>query len=256
MTVEASLVLPLFLFAFLNLISIVEIYRLQSNMSAAMHSTAKQMAAHGIEYEALSGGSAGVAEKAALTAYAAGKVKNIVGEDYFKTSLIIDGFGSISWFHSHVMGDDDGIDLTAVYEVKPPISIMGFGSFRLYNRMCARAWTGYDNADNINSENDNERIVYITPEGEAYHNSRACAYLKLSIAAVDLSFLKNKRNENGEKYYPCESCGSDETGVVFITDFGNRYHSTLQCSGLKRTVTAVPLSEAGGRSECTKCSSH
>ena len=59
MTVEASLVLPLFLFAFLNLISVVEIYRLQSNMSAAMHSVAKQMAARGAEYEALAGGSAG-----------------------------------------------------------------------------------------------------------------------------------------------------------------------------------------------------
>ena len=50
MTVEACLVLPLFLFAFLNIISIVEIYRLQGNMSAAMHDTARQMAVYGYEY--------------------------------------------------------------------------------------------------------------------------------------------------------------------------------------------------------------
>ena len=47
MTIEACLVLPFFLFAFLNIISIVEIYRLQGNMSAAMHDTAKRMAVYG-----------------------------------------------------------------------------------------------------------------------------------------------------------------------------------------------------------------
>lgn len=41
MTVEACFVLPFFLFAFLNVISILELYRLQGNMSAAMHDTAK-----------------------------------------------------------------------------------------------------------------------------------------------------------------------------------------------------------------------
>lgn len=37
MTVEAVLVLPLFLFAFLNLVSLMELYRLQSNLSQAMY---------------------------------------------------------------------------------------------------------------------------------------------------------------------------------------------------------------------------
>lgn len=50
MTVEACFVLPFFLFAFLNIISVVELYRLQGNMSAAMHDTAKQMAVYGYEY--------------------------------------------------------------------------------------------------------------------------------------------------------------------------------------------------------------
>ena len=126
MTVEASLAFPLFLFAFLNLMSAMEIYRLQSNMSAAMHSVAKQMAAHGVEYEMLSGGSAGAAGMAALTVYAVNKVKDEAGENYFRTSNIIDDFGGISWLRSSVMGDDDCIDLIAEYKVKPPISLMGF----------------------------------------------------------------------------------------------------------------------------------
>ena len=81
MTVEAAFVLPFFLFAFLNIISILEIYRLQSNMSAAMHMTAKEMAVCAYEYKALSDGDTGKAESRGLKQfYAANRVKKIIGK--------------------------------------------------------------------------------------------------------------------------------------------------------------------------------
>ena len=43
MTVEAALVLPLFMFAIMNLMSFIEIYRLQSNMNMKVHQTVKEM---------------------------------------------------------------------------------------------------------------------------------------------------------------------------------------------------------------------
>lgn len=83
MTVEAAFVLPFFLFAFLNLISIIEIYRLQSNLSAAMHTTAKEMAIYGYEYRELAGGDTGKAASLGLTyLYAQNKVRNILGNGY------------------------------------------------------------------------------------------------------------------------------------------------------------------------------
>lgn len=255
MTVEACLVLPLFLFAFLNIISIVEIYRLQGNMSAAMHDTARQMAVYGYEYRQIRGGSAGAAESLGLTyLYAAGKIRTKLGTAYLDNAPIAGGTSSICWLRSSVMQQDDCIDLIAEYRIEPPVPLMGYRQRTMFNRMRTRAWTGYDGAVNgTDSSVTQEEIVYITPDGGVFHRSRACSYLKLSIAAASKSFLDTQRNQDGDKYYPCGECGRYCGSTVYITDYGNRYHATLGCSGLKRTVMAVPITETGSRGACSKC---
>ena len=253
MTVEAAFVLPFFLFAFLNLISILEIYRLQSNMSAAMHMTAKEMAVCAYEYKALSDGNVGKAESLGLTyVYAANRVKGILGKKYLDHSPIQGGASQIDWYRSSVLEEDDCIDLIATYTAKPPVAVVGFGAFKMYNRVFARAWTGYDNAAAMSGSTDDE-IVYITPDGTVYHRSRVCTYLKLSIVPVDITVLEHERNEGGAKYYACEECGGNQRSTVYVTDYGTRYHSSLQCSKLKRTILAVPISQVGGRGACSKC---
>ena len=152
------------------------------------------------------------------------------------------------------MQQDDCIDLIAEYRIEPPVPLMGYRQRTMFNRMRTRAWTGYDGAVNgIDSSETQEEIVYITPDGGVFHRSRACSYLKLSIAAASKSFLDTQRNQDGDKYYPCGECGRYCGSTVYITDYGNRYHATLGCSGLKRTVMAVPITETGSRGACSKC---
>lgn len=253
MTVEAAFVLPFFLFAFLNVISILEIYRVQSNISAAMHMTSKEMAVCAYEYKAVFDDDVGTLESLGLTyGYASNRVKNILGEKYLDNSPIKGGVSGIGWYRSSVLEENDCIDLIASYTIKPPVAIVGFGEFKMYNRMFTRAWTGYDNAAAAGSNAD-EEFVYITPDGTVYHRSRACSYLKLSIVPVNMVVLESKRNEGGAKYYPCEECAKEERSTVYITNYGTRYHSSLQCSKLKRTILVVPLSKVGGRGACSKC---
>lgn len=134
-------------------------------------------------------------------------------------------------------------------------SFMGnsFGGGRSVRKAIVRAWVGYTGESFRTGQSD--EIVFITPEGKVYHKSRDCTYLRLSIRQLPYSLLEGARNQSGGKYAPCEYCiRSGWSGnVVYITDYGNSYHSIRNCKGLKRTVMAVPLSKVGGRRLCSRC---
>lgn len=201
MTIEAALVLPLFLFAVMNLMSFIEIYRLQGNWNMTLHQTVKELAAVG-----------GAAD---------------------------------------VTGEDECIDLIFPYKAEPFFSVVGFSDFVMFSRMRTRAWTGYD-VESANTEEE-EELVYITEYGKVYHLTKSCSFLRLSIRAVNVNQVEKLRNADGSCFYICEECGDKCSNIVFITSYGNRYHGTLQCRGLKRTIQEIPLSEAGDRTACKKC---
>ena len=101
---------------------------------------------------------------------------------------------------------------------------------------------------------EDEETVYITETGMVYHRDYHCNYLELSIRMVPYSEVNGLRNESQGKYYACEGCVHGGAAVgVYVTDYGDRYHNSLSCSGLKRTVYAVSLSEAVGKGACSKC---
>lgn len=101
----------------------------------------------------------------------------------------------------------------------------------------------------MNSEDDGEenQFVFVTDNRDVYHISRNCTHLLLSVRAVSLDTVSNQ-------YTPCEFCGDERPGgVVFVTDEGKKYHCSVNCSGLKRTVYRVKKNSIGGLPGCTRC---
>lgn len=110
-----------------------------------------------------------------------------------------------------------------------------------------RAWIGFTELETV------ETYVYITPDGSVYHLYSDCTHLDLSIQRVSMVVARLSQNEYGEKYRECELCDEAFGAMVYITSEGDCYHSERSCSGLKRTIRQVPLSEAEERSCCIRC---
>ena len=151
-----------------------------------------------------------------------------------------------------VGAEDEMIKLIRPARVKPAVPILAYPGTTIVSCCYMRAWTGYDVERNAGGS-ESEEYVYITETGTVYHRERNCTHLTLSIELAGKDEVEQLRNESGAKYYPCEKCGGDGSGLVYLTREGNRYHNTIECSGLKRTVRCIPLSEAGGRPPCSRC---
>lgn len=204
MTVEAALALPLFLFAVMNLLSLLLMFRSFSAEEAKLHQTGRKLAmlAYGQEE---SGGS--------------------------------------------------DIRLVKTTRIRAFIPAAAFPDAVMVNGCVMHKWIGYDPGENDGAwEEQKEEFVYITKSGVAYHRDRACIYLNPSIEITGIEQAKGAVNGSGEKYRACEICGGNSS-VVYITAEGSRYHSTVSCSGLRRTINSVPLSEAleAGKHACPKC---
>lgn len=284
MTVEAALVLPLFLLFFVCLFTLFDGIRLESSMVAALHEagTATAEYAYYLRYaeedlkgrdcdytktqetKADSSSSSSTATDLAsqalefLTSETAVRetVVSFLGEDYVANCCLADGGRSISYLQSDLLTADDHIDLVADYRIEPfGAGIFGVSKISLQARYYGHAFTGYEiqGGGGENAEED-EEIVFITPSGTVYHRNRNCKYLHIDSYPVPALTLTSARNSGGAKYYPCERCHPVAVGSVFVTAYGNRYHASRDCPSLKRTVLEVPLSQVeDSRRPCSNC---
>ena len=102
---------------------------------------------------------------------------------------------------------------------------------------------------------------YIESKGWRYEitsfsDGAAGGYKEVVLKVSGQSVYGTLKNESGSHYDACEKCiHFSLSGGYYITDYGEKYHSSLSSSGLKRTVYSVEkgsVVEMGGCSKCTK----
>lgn len=234
MTLEAALILPLFLFAVSAILSLFLMMQTQYTVGNSLDLA--------------------VADTALLRQKTPQEVKTLTKAAFYKEletqgcplSLIQGGIAGFSWKYTKV--DNACIDAFVVYSIKFPVNFFGKSNMKVADSCRIHRWTG---RQKDGSTSDGEDWVFVTPTQSVYHESRSCSHLKLSIKSVGASGLKN----SGKSYAPCGHCtkGQKMGRTVYVTDEGGCYHYRMDCSGLKRTIYMIKRSQAGGKRACLRC---
>lgn len=255
MTVEAAMVLPLFLFFFLNLFSVINIYELHTTLSAALRETGQDLCVYGYAYERLvqeeeDEGLEAFAENVTFSySYVKHKVESYCGAEYLEQSPLSYGKKGLVYANSSLLQQGDIVDLVISYRVSPLIDVAGFRPKWFYSRFYGRAWTGYDV-----EKTKQEEMVFVAEYAEVFHKDPSCTYIHVSVREVTRDGLPALTNDKGRHYQPCEKCHPDKERVFYITPEGDRYHNTVDCRGLKRTVYMAKRDKVEGwLRPCGRC---
>lgn len=243
MTVEATVILPLFLFFFLYLSSAISMLHYHGIIQYSLWKTGKQLSLYTAAGDNLN---IRLPDIATTQLWAYLNLVEEIGEERLENSPIRFGKYGLNFFQLEKAREEDSIQITVTYQVTPPFSLFPFPYRRMANQYYGRVWTGYD-------VSANEETVFVTEYGQVWHTSKECAYLDSKLKWVPLSAVQNVRNEDGKKYSKCEICGNAASGIVYITEYGERYHSNITCKTLVRRVREIPSSEKGTYRPCSKC---
>lgn len=241
-TVEACIVVPLFLLFLQALIYVIFILFAEAHIHQSLAEAMEIVAQEGyLECR--------LAESSQKDTGAFGAL--------LQSKRLVSEFGSILDEDTHVehmvIGGKQGIRITLKADEENPKILIGradyqvgiylpvFGSFgiRLSNTVRQKAYVGYSKEECV------EEYVYVTPNEAVYHTKRSCSHLSLSVRSCS---YKNHTGKN-----PCSFCGNGKGDVIYVTRTTDTYHLNPDCLGLKRTVIRKKRSEVGYLSPCSRC---
>lgn len=234
LTLEAALILPLFLLGSAVILSLFLMMQVQYSVANALDRA--------------------VADTALLCVESEKTIENLTKAAFYKELtvekcplfLVQGNMAGFSWTGTKI--DHASIDVLVTYHLKFPIN---FGPQRTMEVSDARRmhrWTG--NLRDREDETD-ASWVYVTPNQSVFHLSRNCSHLKLSVKLLHVLEWKSIK----DLYRSCDHCAKGERPgtAIYVTEQGDCYHLRLDCSGLKRTIYMIKRSQAENIKTCSRC---
>ena len=239
LTLEAAVVYPFITAFWVYLLLFFRVLQIQTDVQAALSYAGRETAAIAVSTDS----------EQILLMTAKRLWKQAIEDSERIEDYVHGGMKGISFTGSEITDED--ICLHISYRLELPFSFFpGLGYSVAQSQICHK-WIG-ETGEGTESE---DPYVYITDSGTAYHTTASCHYLDLSIQTVNLSDIAAQRNRDDHKYYACPHCVAKNTTQkeVYITDYGELYHTDEACTALRRHIRMVHLSEVGSRKMCSKC---
>lgn len=182
-SVEAVIVIPCFLFAFMMMYHMVNIISLKTVVYEATAQTAEYLA----EYAYL-------ADITDLKTVGLTKIKfsSYLDDPELVKSYVSNGISGISFQGSELPDQDGNIVIMVRYTIKlPGLGITTDISFKFVQK----AYLGKKILSGTNISED-DIYVYITDNCEVYHINRSCSHLELKISIKEYESVKKKGQGN------------------------------------------------------------
>lgn len=243
--VEATCIMPFMLFAFWAFYSMGQIYILENQVYQAAMNTAGYLAEYAYLAEEY-GETKGMGTQIIGIGAANVKFRSYLEDTTRIEKYVVGGVHGLWITGSEILDEEGFICMQIWYQVRIPIPLLSNLSIPVSVQVRQKAYTGYQEKE---KNPDEEQYVYIAEYSSVYHFSRSCSHLKLTIMPVTKTALQISHSD----LLPCALCGKEPAELYYITETGECYHTSAQCSGLKRTVRRVKLSEINGYAPCSRC---
>lgn len=266
-TVEASIVLPIVVFAMVVLIQVMVFMNLQLKIQTALYHQAVKAAGYSYladsvenyltedmdtdDYAALMS----IMRNGITEAVIKYMVEGELGSEFFEKPWIKGGGDGLNIIFRQGDGERE-LDVVLQYELRTCFDIFGIGNIPMTARAVLGRWSGVTRIAEDEDDLQENGKVYITKSGTVYHLYRDCTYLSISLTRIMSGQSGAYRNASGGKYYPCSVCVRKEYGegdYVYISKYGECYHADNKCRNIYHNVIEIAVNDVGSRSLCSKC---
>lgn len=270
--VEAALVMPIFIYAVMAVMYIMQMILVQIQVQESLYNAGRQIAKYAYLYDCIDKGmnergdisrtdeqNISWFEKGISVVGVQAAFVREIGTGYADKAGIVGGNAGYVMLGSKIMEGSKDIILNVSYVLKNPFDIFGIAVKKFTQQVSVTAWLGDDKCMGVEGDDtlthNNQEYVYLTTFGEVYHTDKGCTYLKPAVRRIKRENILNERNENGAKYYECEYCTkrAKETDSIYITSYGNRWHVTDKCPKINRSIMKVLKSSVADMRKCSKC---
>ena len=244
LTLEAALVVPIFLFVLYFFLYFFQILMLQDMLHSNATKVAKEISSYGTLFNLLMKDTAGesdltknnqadkssdisddanedwvskaigdfditdISGKVIDSLYLSQKLQSYITDMTLVNRCIYGGYDGIQFYTSSVFDEEECVTITMIYQIQMPMFDQVFPTLPVIQTVRMRSFNGFAVAkkEGVDEEETSEEMVYMTKNGQVYHSNRNCTHLCISVRAIPSSQLSVSRNKNNEKYKTCEQC--------------------------------------------------